>query len=74
MKDLNFNAKKYIEFLGSQEFGDYLAEVFYRKLGLDQNHAFQAFVTELFVNGVDTSVQGRVRCLPLEKFIVLVLQ
>lgn len=55
-RDLNFITNKYIESLGSNEFNALLNSVLNEKLKLDSNTSYQAFITELFVNSIDTSV------------------
>ena len=46
---------KYLELIGSVEFGTYMHNVINKKLGLQANNQFQAFLVDLMVNSVDLS-------------------
>jgi hypothetical protein len=71
-KDIHFMAKKYIELIGSVELNKYMMDTT-AKLGLDSNSRFQSLITDIMINTTDISSQGRVRSLPLERFLFLTL-
>jgi hypothetical protein len=71
---MNLTTKKYIELLGSEEFNSYLRKILYSKLELDRNPQWQAFTTDLLFNACDLSSTGRMRSIPLERFIFVMLQ
>ena len=72
-KDLHYLTNKYLENLGSVEFNKYMLDTFNSKLNLGANTQFQTFLVDLFVNSIDASTIGRIRALPLEKFVFLLL-
>lgn len=65
---------KYLELVGSVEFNSYMQSVLNKKLGLQNDSRFQAFLVDLLVNSVDFSTQSKARALALEKFVILTLQ
>ena len=65
---------KYLDLIGSVEFNSYMQNVINKKLNLQNNSKFQAFLVDLLVNSVDFSTQSKARALALEKFIILALQ
>lgn len=73
-KDLHFMTTKYLDLIGSVEFNTYMQNVINKKLNLQNNSNFQAFLVDLLVNSVDFSTQSKARALALEKFIILTLQ
>jgi len=73
-KDLHFMTTKYLDLIGSVEFNSYMQNVINKKLNLQNNSKFQAFLVDLLVNSVDFSTQSKARALALEKFIILALQ
>lgn len=73
-RDINYSVNKYIELIGSEEFSAYLKSILYNKLSLQYNSQFQAFITDLFCNASDLSITTKFRCIPLERFLILILQ
>lgn len=65
---------KYIEKLGSEQFNKYMSSVLYKKLKLDFNPKFNAFITDIMYNSTDLSRIGRIKSILLERFLVLTLQ
>lgn len=54
-RDLHFMTTKYLELVGSVEFNTYMQTVINKKLNLQNNSQFQAFLVDLMVNSVDFS-------------------
>ena len=73
-KDLHFMTSKYLDLVGSVEFNSYMQGVVNKKLNLQNDSRFQAFLVDLLVNSVDFSTQSKARALALEKFVILTLQ
>lgn len=46
---------RYLDLVGSVEFGSYMQNVINNKLGLQANGQFQALLVDLMVNSVDFS-------------------
>ncbi len=72
-RDLHFMTTKYLELVGSVEFNSYMQNVINKKLNLQNDSKFQAFLVDLLVNSVDFSTQSKARALALEKFVFLIL-
>jgi len=73
-KDLHFMTMKYLDLVGSVEFNTYMQNVLNKRLNLQNNSRFQAFLVDLMVNSVDFSTLSKARALALEKFVILTLQ
>ena len=71
--DIHYMMNKYIEMIGSNEFGLYLKRFLQTKLQLSHNSQFQAFLVDLFVNTLDQTNPVRARALGLEKFLFIIL-